>query len=286
MYYSVRMRFPAGKKKALTFSYDDDTVHNVRLVEIFNRYGMKGTFNLNMGRFALPGEPSDSLTLDRAKELFLGSDHEVAVHGYTHIPLGTVPKNVAVGDVILDLAAAERAFGRIVRGMAYADGSYRAHTDGVLAQCGVAYCRTVQNTHAFALPENWLYLHPTCHHDDGALLDLADRFLSRDSAAEGGMFFLWGHAYEFANNRNWDRMEAFCEKMAGRDEIWYATNLEICDYVRDFHRLIFSLDGTRIHNPTATEIFFAVGGETDPYEYSVKPGETVFVDRTLPTVKT
>ena len=38
-----------GKNKAVTFSYDDGTEHDIRLVEIFNRYGMKCTFNLNSG---------------------------------------------------------------------------------------------------------------------------------------------------------------------------------------------------------------------------------------------
>ena len=42
----VQTLFPEGKFKALTFSYDDGNVADRRLVEIFNRYGMKGTFNL------------------------------------------------------------------------------------------------------------------------------------------------------------------------------------------------------------------------------------------------
>ena len=34
-------------KKAVTFSYDDGVTQDIRLVEIFNRYGLKSTFNLN-----------------------------------------------------------------------------------------------------------------------------------------------------------------------------------------------------------------------------------------------
>ena len=36
-------------QKAVTFSYDDGIEQDRRLVEIFNRYGMKCTFNLNTG---------------------------------------------------------------------------------------------------------------------------------------------------------------------------------------------------------------------------------------------
>ena len=35
-----------GKMKAVTFSYDDGVPEDKQLLEIFNKYGMKGTFNL------------------------------------------------------------------------------------------------------------------------------------------------------------------------------------------------------------------------------------------------
>ena len=41
--------FPGGKHKVLTLSYDDGKVQDRRLVKIFNKYGIKATFNLNSG---------------------------------------------------------------------------------------------------------------------------------------------------------------------------------------------------------------------------------------------
>ena len=41
--------FPGGKHKVLTMSYDDGREEDYRLVEMFNKYGIKGTFNLNAG---------------------------------------------------------------------------------------------------------------------------------------------------------------------------------------------------------------------------------------------
>ena len=41
--------FPGGKHKVLTMSYDDGRLEDRRLVEIFNRNGIRGTFNLNAG---------------------------------------------------------------------------------------------------------------------------------------------------------------------------------------------------------------------------------------------
>ena len=43
------LTFPGGKTRVLTFSYDDGISQDMRLVQLFNLYGMKGTFNLNSG---------------------------------------------------------------------------------------------------------------------------------------------------------------------------------------------------------------------------------------------
>ena len=36
-----------GKMKAVTFSYDDGVTQDKRLIELFNKYGLKATFNIN-----------------------------------------------------------------------------------------------------------------------------------------------------------------------------------------------------------------------------------------------
>ena len=40
-----------GKMKAVTFSYDDGVMQDVRLIEILDKYNLKATFNLNAGNF-------------------------------------------------------------------------------------------------------------------------------------------------------------------------------------------------------------------------------------------
>ena len=43
-------------KKYFTLSYDDGVMQDKRLVEIFNRYNLKCTFNINSGFFGQDGE--------------------------------------------------------------------------------------------------------------------------------------------------------------------------------------------------------------------------------------
>ena len=45
----IRLRYPGGRCKALTLSYDDGVQTDVRLIEIMKKNGLKGTFNLNSG---------------------------------------------------------------------------------------------------------------------------------------------------------------------------------------------------------------------------------------------
>ena len=87
------------------------------------------------------------------------------------------------------------------------------------------------------------------------------------------MFYLWGHSYEFDTDDNWSLIEEFAEYIGNRDDIWYATNIEICDYVTAFQRLIFSADGQRVYNPTNTALYFQKGKRL----ICVQQGETICV---------
>ena len=276
------MRFPEGKKKALTFSYDDGVEQDIRLMEIFNRYGMKGTFNLNGSHFLeeertfAEGDIHRTMGSRLALETYggeLGKNHEIAIHSYTHPFLDRVPRDVAVYETIKDRECLENLFGRIVRGCAYPMGTFSDMTVEVLGNCGIAYARTTVSTGGFSVPNDWLRMPATCHHNDERLFSLADTFLADTPNAwvDPWLFYVWGHAYEFEINDNWDRIESLCEKMSGRDDVWYATNIEIYDYVQAYNALQFSVEGKMVRNPSAQTVWFEYGGVS----VKVEPGETV-----------
>ena len=43
----LKMRFPGGLRKAFTLSYDDANYDDMRLMELMDEYGVKGTFNVS-----------------------------------------------------------------------------------------------------------------------------------------------------------------------------------------------------------------------------------------------
>ena len=46
----IFLLYPNGKEKALTLSYDDVTDHNIKFIELLEKFNIKCTFNLNGSR--------------------------------------------------------------------------------------------------------------------------------------------------------------------------------------------------------------------------------------------
>ena len=269
-------RFPGFLSKACTLSYDDGVRDDVKLIEIMRKYGLKGTFNLNS--VGLQSGAANKLTPDEIKALY-GDDTEIALHGYQHLSLAKVPAPLAVRDVVADRDFLESTFGKVIRGMAYANGSVDDSVVNILALAGVAYSRTTLATESFAIPEEWLRLNPTCHHNHPRLFELVDEFLNAEDrnyfwSKKPRLFYLWGHSYEFPRDNNWNRIEEFGKKMAERNDVWHATNMEIYKYVEAFNRLVFSADGAYVENPSAIDDYLNIKGN----DVLVKAGECATVN--------
>ncbi|WP_438434062.1 polysaccharide deacetylase family protein [Gorillibacterium sp. sgz500922] len=259
-------RFPGGVTKALTLSYDDGRTHDRRLVEILNRHGIKSTFHLNSGKFGLPGY----VEREEVEALYRG--HEISVHTVNHPFLEQTPREQVITEVLEDRRRLEALAGYPVRGMSYPFGTYSPDVISILKTLGIQYSRTVQATRRFDLPVDPLTWHPTCHHRD--MLELADEFLDQPANSwmtKPSLFYVWGHSYEFADNANWDDIERFCAKLTGRFDVWYATNIEIVDYLQALGRLQLTVDGTILHNPSAITLWVSADGE--PVE--IGAGQTV-----------
>ena len=139
------LAFPGFKRKAVTLSYDDGVIEDERLVEIMRRHGIKGTFNINSKN--LGGAGGRCLPTEILKKVY-GDDMEIALHGFNHLSLARVTHDLAIRDVVADRDNLERTFGRIIRGMAYANGSYSDDVVAMLRLAGVVYSRTTKTTNS------------------------------------------------------------------------------------------------------------------------------------------
>ena len=116
------------------------------------------------------------------------------------------------------------------------------------------------------------------HYLDGVppealMMELAENFLAppRNSWRAPMLFYVWGHSYEFDDMDNWNVIEEFAEFMGGREDIWYATNMEIYEYVQAYNRLETSYDKTFVYNPSNITVWFWHQGK----DYCVEPGQTI-----------
>lgn len=263
----MQMRLKDGKRKVLTFSYDDGNAPDIRLAEIFNKYGLKGTFNICSGLLVDSDEvrdnPEGKLTRGEVSKYFANSNHEVAVHTLTHPWLKCLKDQEVIYEVVQDIINIEDITGKFARGMAYPFGCFTNQQKSLLRSCGIVYSRTTKATHRFDFPTDWLSLDPTCHHNDEKLFELAEEFAECEPRWDiCRMFYVWGHTYEFDNDNNWDRIEKLAEYLSGKDDIWYATNIEIYDYVKAYDSLVTSYNGKIIYNPSAIDVWVSAFGKT------------------------
>lgn len=273
------MRLKNGKQKVFTTSYDDGVVQDIRLIKLMDQYGIKGTFNINSGRY-LPEETQRETYYGRMKrseavKLFQNPNHEVAIHGYAHLDMTQLSTQDTLQEVLKDRTAAEQDYGKLIRGMAYSFGTYTEDTLCALRMCGICYSRTTASTSKFRFPENWLTWHPTCHHNNPKAVELVQQFVQAKNGVTGPakLFGLWGHSYEFDDNNNWDYIEKLFQEIGGKDDIWYATNMEIYDYVQAYRSLAVSMDGKTVYNPSAMDVWFSDGKQI----HCVAAGKTLHI---------
>lgn len=275
---SIHICFPKGKFKALTFSYDDGRIQDRRLVDLFNRYQLKGTFHLNGGFLTkeTAGLHADRIYKEEIRELYQG--HEVACHTMTHPTIERTPIDLVVKQIQQDRETLEGIVGYPVRGLSYPNGSYSDQIKQILPFLGIDYARTVGGTGHFHVPKDVFQWQMTCHHNRD-LLAHGQTFKSLHKSQYLYLMSVWGHSYEFDNDNNWNLIETFCEQMAYDEEIWYATNNEIVRYLKAAHQIQFTLDETTCFNPCGETIWLNVGGTI----VDVKPGELKQIKST-PTI--
>lgn len=227
-----------GKMKAVTFSYDDGVTQDKRLIELFNKYGVKATFNINSDLLGLPGElVRDGMRVDHIKNKpeeirHIYAGHEIAAHTLTHPRLPSIEDDAEIiRQVEQDRLNLSELAGYEVVGFAYPCGGQnfnRRVSEIIRNNTGIKYARNIISNHSFALQDNLYEFCPTVYHHGewDKMFELAEKFVNLD-AKEPSIFYIWGHAYEFDINDSWDKFEELLKIISGKDDIFYGTNREV-----------------------------------------------------------
>jgi peptidoglycan-N-acetylglucosamine deacetylase len=268
-------RFPAGKRIAVTTSFDDGHTFDRRIVEAFNAWGLKGTFNLNSGRLQRTGKPAvesgNRTNLDACEVAALYRGHEVAIHTVTHPWLEKLEPSQIAEEVLEDRKALEDIVGYPVRGMAYPFGTYNAQVIDTLRGLGVVYSRTVENAANCFPPAEPLAWASTAH-QYASNPTVPERFAQLHANARySGVFYIWGHAYEFFDKDDWAGLERIYKPLSGHADVWYCTNIELFDYEDARKRVQIAANRRTAFNPSALTVTLNVDGKL----VDVPPGQLV-----------
>lgn len=269
--------FPGGKRIAVTTSWDDGTIHDRRVVAGLNEYGLKGTFNLNSGKLiragvGQSGQWHNYIAASDVAALYAG--HEVAVHTVTHPWLEKLDRTQIATEVLEDRKALEELVGYPVRGMAYPFGTYNAEVLEVLRAVGIVYSRT-----CVCLGDPWPTAEPltmptTMHMFHTDPLPVAERFADcyeRRNRSWSGLFYVWGHSYEFEDRKDWAALERLFKPLGGKPDVWYCTNIELWDYHAARQRVVTAANRGSAYNPSGQAVTLKVDGKL----VDVPAGQTI-----------
>ena len=275
----ITLTYQDWKLKALSFSYDDGVIEDRDLIKIFDRYNIKATFNVSIGK-ALK-KPERFIQSAEIKTLY--KNHEVASHGYLHRTMILLKDHSLKEEIASNQEAIAKILGNPPPGFAY---PYGRHTSSkaptriyeALAKHKLVYARTCKMADSFDLPQNFLQWHPYCHHNRAK--GVAKKFLDY-KAEKMSVLIIWGHSYEFAARvdkktgkkraENWKLIDNLCKELAHKPEIWYATMGDIALYVKATEKLTVSPDNRSLKNGSDRPVYLICNGK----KMVVAPGQTV-----------
>ena len=266
----IQRLYPGGKTKAFNISYDDGVIQDIRFVEMLNRYGLKGTFNLNYGlmRSGFTWEHECGMTVRRIPEdqvVAVYQGHEIATHSYSHPYFDNADETEILKELGSDKFFLERLFGREVAGYATPFYYYSDLMANCVRHCGFEYARISEESNDYSVPQDFYRWRGSKFHWDEDLADFVRGFLETDQ--ELALCQLVGHSYDLDVMNLWDTMEQICRWVSENSDVWAATHLELVRYLRSMS--LAQVENGKIINESNTALWFEVEGKV----LKLMPGE-------------
>lgn len=216
--------------KYFIFSIDDGTIYDRKVIDIFNKYHIKATFNLNsgLGNFVwyLGDKPIERFDLSKESHLYDG--HEVASHSLTHPHMTMCPSEEIVRQVGEDIVNLENIFKREVHTFAFPFHDMDERCIEIIKHLhNIKVIRISEIDQSFKMPD--IYHVKITSLDVNEAVNLIDDFI-KDENAE--LFVFVSHAYDFEVNNTYDKLEELCQKVIAQKDIKIITMGELEKEIR------------------------------------------------------
>jgi peptidoglycan/xylan/chitin deacetylase (PgdA/CDA1 family) len=229
--YVNRFLYPEGKTKALIMSFDDGSIQDRRLVSIFNRNNIKGTFHINSGKLG----QNNYITKEELKSLYI--NHEVSAHTVNHPHLYSLSLDDLNYEIGVDQKTLSEIIGYTVTSMSYPFGDCNDKIIRLIPKYNIECARIVPSTYNFTLPVNLYKWKATCHHSEAQ--EMVEKYLKL-SPVNMTLLFIWGHSWELDSdkqNNNWKYIKNICNKIGNHNDFWYTTMSEMTKYIRAIYKV-------------------------------------------------
>jgi hypothetical protein len=258
----IKRLYPGGKEKAFNITYDDGVEQDVPFIAMLNRYGIKGTFNLNSELVRTEfswrhpsGVDIKRLGVDAVRHLYDG--HEVASHSLTHPYMRELSDEELRRQMGEDKRNLEQLFCREVAGFALPFRYYDQRIADCAKACGFEYSRMSEFSLTYAPCPDWYYWKTGVYHIMPELKSFVQGFLETDQ--ELAVCQIVGHSYDLDTENLWQTMEDICDAVSRREDIWKCTNLELVRYLKAMEQAEVSEE--LIQNHSDTLLWFWIDGE-------------------------
>lgn len=262
--------YPGGKAKAFNVTYDDGILQDVRFVALLNKYGLKGTFNLNSKLMEQEFEwihPSGMtvkrLSPDAAEHLYDG--HEIAAHTLTHPFLNDKSEEELMWEIGEDKRRLEAHFGREVAGFGVPFDYYDEKIADCVRSCGFEYGRMSEETRNYTPWQDPYFWRCGIFHLAPELDAFVEGFFQTEE--ELAQCQVVGHSYDLDAEQMWEKMERILARMAEDETVCSLTHLELVRYLRAMAQA--TVGENVIENRSCATLWFRVDGEV----LALKPGQ-------------
>ena len=216
-------------------------------------------------------EQGNRTFLDASEIADLYRGHEVAIHTVTHPWLDRLDPSQIATEVLEDRKALEDLVGYPVRGMAYPFGNSSPQVVDVLRSLGIVYSRTCINSPSCFPPQEPL-LWATTAHQYASAPTVPERFEELcNNPRSSGVFYIWGHSYEFHDKNDWAGLERIFKPLSGKTDVWYCTNIELFDYEAARQRIVIAANRASAYNPNGMPVTLKLEDRL----FDVPAGQTV-----------
>jgi peptidoglycan-N-acetylglucosamine deacetylase len=241
------------KTRIVTTSWDDGNCYDLKLAELLNCRGVRGTFYIPI-HYRKP-----ALDHNQLKSLVSGG-FEIGAHGFSHKPLWRLPPKVLAKEVGPCRPILEDVIGREVRMFCYPQGRYDANVVCALRDAGYWGARTVRmlatrpTVNPFEMPVTLqMYPHPwftylknvaRAHRLESLQMFLVERRRLQNWPAlaktlfdlvmeNGGIWHLFGHSWEVDELGLWSDLVEILDYVSGRAGVSYVSNCALVPSLQD-----------------------------------------------------